>query len=285
MLRISELYIYPVKSLGGIALDTALVTDRGFEHDRRWLLIDDSNVQLTQREFPAMALLRPQLTPDGLLITHTPASTRLHAPDSTRLRITHPPDNTQLLIPYKPVTGAFTEVQCWDDTVRAQFVDPQADAWFSNILQTNCRLVYMPDESKRQTDLKYTEKGHITSFADGYPFLLIGQASLDELNSRLEQPLPMNRFRPNIVFTGGEPFQEDRLHDFCIGAIRFTGVKLCARCVMTTINQQTAQKGKEPLRTLAAYRARDKKILFGQNLIHHNLGHLSIGDELIPIDN
>jgi len=140
----------------------------------------------------------------------------------------------------------------------------------------------MPDNTHRQTDLNYTKKGHYTSFADGYPFLLIGEASLDELNSRLDQPLPMNRFRPNIVFSGGAPFEEDRLHDFTIGNIRFNGVKRCARCVMYTMCQLTAEKGKEPLRTLARYRAQNNKILFGQNLIHHGLGQLTIGDPLIP---
>ena len=264
MLRVSQLYIYPVKSLGGIPLSTANITDRGLEHDRRWLLIDDNNIQLTQREYPNMALLQPKITPDGLLITHTPT-------------------NTPFLIPYKPTTTAFVNVQCWDDIVRAQLVDPHADTWFSDILNTNCRLVYMPDETHRQTDLQYTQKGHFTSFADGYPFLLIGEASLDELNSRLDQPLPMNRFRPNIVFTGGQPFEEDQLHDFTIAGVRFNGVKLCARCVMTTINQLTAEKGKEPLRTLAKYRAQGHKILFGQNLIHHGPGRLTLGDQLVPI--
>lgn len=264
MLRVSQLNIYPIKSLGGITLDSANVTDRGLEHDRRWLLIDENNIQRTQRELPAMALLQTAIIPTGLLITH---------------RLTQ----TQITIPFQPQTNEFTQVQCWDDTVRAQSVDPQADTWFSDILNANCRLVYMPDDTRRQTDLKYTTQGHHTSFADGYPFLLIGEASLDELNSHLDEPLPMNRFRPNIVFSGGAPFEEDHLHDFAIAGIRFNGVKLCARCVMTTIDQLTAQKGREPLLTLAGYRRDGHKILFGQNLIHHGRGRIAVGDELIPI--
>ena len=264
MLLVSALYIYPVKSLGGIPVDSATVTDRGLEYDRRWLLIDNQGIQITQREVPAMALLQPAITEKGLQITHRPT-------------------NAQLLIPYNPFTNDFTEVQCWDDTVRAQFVDPAADAWFAEVLKINCRLVYMPDDTRRQTDLNYTEKGHFTSFADGYPFLLIGEASLDELNSRLDEPIPMNRFRPNIVFSGGVPFEEDNLHQFTIAAIRFNGVKLCARCVMTTIDQLTAEKGKEPLRTLAGYRRDGHKILFGQNLIHHGAGRIAVGDQLVPI--
>ncbi|HVU97885.1 MAG TPA: MOSC N-terminal beta barrel domain-containing protein [Puia sp.] len=264
MLRVSQLNIYPVKSLGGISVDSARITDRGLQHDRRWMLIDPHGVQITQREVPALALLQPAITSTGLTILHRPTQTRLD-------------------IPFEPATREFVKVQCWDDTVTAQFVGPEADEWFSERLKVNCRLVHMPESTKRQTDLKYTAAGHYTSFADGYPFLLIGEASLEELNSRLDRPLPMNRFRPNIVFTGGEPFEEDRLHEFTIGNIRFSGVKLCARCVMTTIDQTTAEKGKEPLRTLARYRAEGHKILFGQNLIHHDLGEIAVGDELIPI--
>jgi len=261
MLRVSQLYIYPVKSLAGIPITSARVTDRGLEHDRRWLLIDPAGVQITQREIPAMALLRPALTPEGLLVTHMPT-------------------NHRVLIPFTPTTNQYREVQCWDDTVTAQFVHPEADAWFSETLNTHCRLVYMPDTTHRQTDLNYTDPGHYTSFADGYPFLLIGEASLDELNSRLEHPLPMNRFRPNIVFSGGTPFEEDELSDFTIGDVQFQGVKRCARCVMTTIDQETAEQGKEPLRTLSRYRAKGHKILFGQNLIHNGRGSIAVGDEL-----
>jgi uncharacterized protein YcbX len=264
MLRISQLNIYPVKSLGGISVDTARITDRGFEHDRRWLLIDPNGVQITQREVPAMALLQPAITPTGLTITHRPSGQKLE-------------------IPFEPATNDLVKVQCWDDTVTAQFVSRVADTWFGELLKLSCRLVYMPETTKRQTDLQYTEAGHYTSFADGYPFLLIGEASLEDLNRRLDLPLPMNRFRPNIVFSGGEPYLEDRLTSFTIGNVRFSGVKRCARCVMTTINQTTAEKGKEPLRTLARYRADNNKILFGQNLIHHSLGRLTIGDPLIPI--
>lgn len=263
MLRISQLNIYPVKSLGGISLPSARITDRGLEYDRRWMLIDPHGVQITQREVPPMALLQPAITPSGLSITH---------------RLTQ----ATIEIPFEPLTSDYAEVQCWDDTVRAQFVSPAADDWFSAALNIPCRLVFMPEETLRPTDLKYTEPGYYTSFADAYPFLLIGEASLEELNSRLDNPLPMNRFRPNIVFSGGTPFQEDQLHDFHIGAIRFSGVKLCARCIMTTIDQTTAIKGKEPLRTLAGYRAKGNKILFGQNLIHHGLGRIAVGDELIP---
>jgi hypothetical protein len=123
----------------------------------------------------------------------------------------------------------------------------------------------------------------ITSFADAYPFMMIGQASLDDLNSRLAEPLPMDRFRPNIVFTGGGPFEEDLLANFTIGNIHFYGVKLCARCIIPTIDQNTGVKRKEPLKTLASYRAKNNKIYFGQNLVHKGDGVIAVGDQLHAI--
>ena len=260
MLRVSQLNIYPIKSLGGISLDLVRVTDRGLYLDRRWMLVDEGGTFMTQREFPKMALIRPALAADGLLLMSA-----LH-PDP---------------LPVSMHGHSHVRVRVWDDICEAQYVGTAADAWFSTALGVTCRLVYMPDSSRRTVDPNYVPEGGITSFADGYPFLLIGQASLDDLNGRLEQPLPMDRFRPNIVFTGGEPFEEDRLPPFSIGGIQFRAVKPCARCVLTTIDQRTAHKGKEPLRTLVEYRAFDKKILFGQNLMHEGFGELAVGDELI----
>ena len=141
----------------------------------------------------------------------------------------------------------------------------------------------MPDSTLRIVDQQYAHEGSITSFADAYPFLLIGQGSLDDLNGRLTEQLPMNRFRPSIVFTGGEAFSEDLYGHFTINGIDFYGVKLCARCVMTTVNQDTAITGKEPLKTLAKYRFKNNKILFGQNLIHEGAGEVAVGDELVVL--
>ena len=262
MLRVSQLFIYPIKSLGGISLDTARVTDRGFQYDRRWMLVDTDNVFMTQREYPAMALIRISVVEGGLQIV-----SQLHP--------------EPLFIPYRPFSTEFAKVCVWEDTCFAQFVSAGADTWFSAALGRACRLVFMPDETLRVTDQKYAPPGSITSFADAFPFLLIGQASLDELNGRLEHALPMNRFRPNIVFTGGEPFQEDSLREFMIGVVRFSGVKPCARCPIPTIDQETAERGKEPLRTLARYRFRDNKVFFGQNLIHYGVGEIAVGDELV----
>ena len=258
MLKISELYIYPVKSLGGIALNQACVTPTGFEHDRRWMLVDENRRFISQREIPQMALLNVAIQTEGLRVTH---------------KIT----NASVIIPFS-ATGPEVTVTIWNDTCLARYASAEADKWFTSVLGINCRLVYMPGETRRHVDPRYAPAGAITSFSDAYPFLIIGQASLDDLNSRLAEALPINRFRPNIVFTGGRPYQEDRMGHFIIRDTHFYGVKLCDRCPIPTIDQNSAVRGKEPLKTLAGYRKKDNKILFGQNLVHNGSGKISLGD-------
>ena len=261
MLTVSELFIYPIKSLGGIAVSSAAVTDRGLQYDRRWMLVDEHNVFLTQREMAAMALFDVAIVEEGLLVTHKP-------------------EGAAILIPFEPQTNEVFTVEVWSDHCQAVVVSQEANLWFSDRLGINCRLVYMPDTVKRNVDGRYAINKEIVSFADGYPMLLIGQSSLDDLNSRLDEKLTIQRFRPNIVFTGGEPFEEDGLEAFKINDIIFYGVKLCARCVITTINPNTATKGKEPLRTLATYRMNNNNIYFGQNLLHKGEGQLQVGDAI-----
>ncbi|SKB78245.1 hypothetical protein SAMN05660226_03119 [Parapedobacter luteus] len=260
MLRVSELYVYPIKSLGGISLQEAMVAERGLLYDRRWMLIDAHHRFLSQRQQPRMALIQVHLTDDGLHVTHQ------------GVRPLH--------IPFTQVYEQAETVAIWDDTCTAMLAPPMYHRWFSHVLGIECRLVYMPESTRRAVDPRYAPPGHIASFADAYPFLMIGQASLDDLNSRLETPLPINRFRPNIVFTGGQPYEEDRMGGFRIGPIRFHGVKLCARCVITTIDQQFGERGKEPLKTLATYRSKNNKTLFGQNLIHQGTGMIRVGDAI-----
>lgn len=260
MLKVSQLYIYPVKSLAGISLNSAMVTDRGFKYDRRWMLIDKNNRFISQREHAAMALLVPNISEKYLTISA--------------------PDNTLINIPLTPENQKFIDVIIWDDTCLAQLVGQTFDDWFSKQLGQDVRLVFMPDETQRFTDTQYTEPGHVTSFSDAYPFMMIGQASLDDLNARLDEPLPVNRFRPNIVFTGGRPYLEDTMDSITINNINFRGVKLCARCNVVTIDQQKATSAKEPTRTLAGYRAKNKKIYFGQNLVHYGTGTIAVGDEI-----
>lgn len=261
MLQVRELYVYPIKSLGGIAVSSAIVTDRGLEYDRRWMLVDENHNFMTQRQTPQLALLQVSLEPNGL-------------------RITRKQTNVFVTIPFHPQTNERVSVTVWNDQCAALTVSAEADAWLSKQLGLSCRLVYMPDESHRPVDPDYARSNEITSFSDAYPFMMIGQSSLDDLNKRLQRPLPMNRFRPNIVFTGGEAYEEDRMEIFTIGDIEFFGVKPCARCVVTTINQEDATAGTEPLKTMATYRQKNNKVYFGQNLLHRGVGVINVGDIL-----
>ncbi len=224
------------------------------------MLVDSNNCFLSQREFPEMALLQVRLTENGLIVEHKlKKSETVHVPISTEAK--------------QPVT-----VQVWSDECKAEIVDPILDEWFSEMLSKKCKLVYMPEFSKRRVDGRYASNKEITSLSDGYPFLTIGQSSLDNLNARLPEPVPINRFRPNIVFSGGEPFYEDHMKHFSINSVQFFGVKLCARCVITTINQDTASKSHEPLKTLSSYRQKNNKVYFGQNLLHSGEGVINVGD-------
>jgi uncharacterized protein len=261
MLHVSQLFIYPIKSLGGISLDKAEITDRGFRYDRRWLIINEYNQFMTQREFPQMCLLQPSITKTGI-------------------RIFHKQSSAEFSIPFETKSEEIT-VQIWNDYCRARLISEEADAWFSQMLSVRCRIVYMPEETKRKVDLNYAKDQEVTSFSDAFPFLIIGENSLQALNKKLSHPLPMNRFRPNIVFNGGDAYEEDLMKHFTINDISFYGVKPCARCPITTVDQLTAIQSKEPLKTLAGYRAHNNKVFFGQNLLHKGEGTIEPGDEII----
>ncbi|RDV15697.1 MOSC domain-containing protein [Pontibacter diazotrophicus] len=262
---LSEIYIYPIKSLGGISVPAAELEDRGLRYDRRWMLVDDKGKFLTQRQHAQIALLQVSLLEKGLSVSHKQEALE------------------PLYIPFEVKDAAVPQLQVtvWDDTVTAQEVDSAISAWFTEALGMPARLVRMPEQARRLVDTDYAQNGEVVSFADGYPFLLIGQASLDDLNSRLKQPVPMNQFRPNFVFRGGAPFEEDSWNNFTIGEVSFQAVKPCARCVVTTINQETAEKSAEPLRTLATYRQLRHKTVFGQNLLSSSTaGTVQVGDKL-----
>jgi uncharacterized protein len=253
---LSDLRLYPIKSCGGIAVDESEVDERGLRHDRRWMLVDETGSFMSQRKLPRMALIKVRLESDGLAVDA--------------------PGMSSLQVPFGPPDGKPMLARVWNDLVEAQTVDD--DSWFSEFLGVSCKLVYLPDESVRQVDPAYAEPGDRVSLADGFPFLLISEASLAILNARLEQPLPMDRFRPNLVVGGCEPFAEDGWRGVRIGQLTFRVVKPCARCTITTVDQESATKGKEPLRTLARFRRAGNKVLFGQNLIHDETGTLRIGD-------
>ena len=266
MLRLSEIWIYPVKSLGGIALQYSKVTDRGLEHDRRWLLVDENDCFITQREHPKLALFQPEIAGDFLKISHKTM------PDSIAVS----------LYPSFQETETRIKVTVWEDVVAAYEVSPEASQWFSKILGFTVRLVYMPEESLRKVSADYSvTPNDVTSFSDGFPFLIIGQSSLDDLNSRMTQSLSIRRFRPNFVFSGGEAYEEESWKEFTIGTLPFYGVKPCSRCIITMIDPESGViSGKEPLFTLSKYKQVDKKVIFGQNVLAIQQGSLQVGDEI-----
>ncbi len=257
--QLSDLYIYPIKSLGGIRLTEARLDERGLAHDRRWMLIDDQGF-LTQRQLPQMARLSVSLRPDHLEVVAP------NSPSPLIVSLAPPPETTS------------RTVSVWGDESVAWPVSKDADAWFSEALGRNCSLVYMPDESERQAVGKVSGRPQPVSFADSYPVLLVGQASLDDLNRRLATPVPMDRFRPNMVFTGGKPYEEDRWHAFRVGEVACWAEKPCARCTMVTVNQETAERGREPLATLARYRQQGNKVMFGQNILYEAGKTVRVGD-------
>jgi uncharacterized protein YcbX len=261
-LILQDLYIYPVKSLGGIRLTESATTTRGLRHDRRWVLVDARNQFMTQRQTPAMALLRVAPAYNGFLLTHAQR-----------------PDLLPLYIPFETTPERTLFVTIWDDMVFGWRGSREADEWLSDALGSTCKLVYMSDMVRRDVEPELNPEGQLVSFADGYPFLLIGQSSLEELNSRLAEPVFMDRFRPNLVFSGGPAFNEDNWEQFRIGDVTFRAVRQCGRCVMTTVDQKTAQKSPvgEPLRTLASYRSVGNKVMFGQNVTSANQGVLRVG--------
>ncbi|MFN6963124.1 MAG: MOSC domain-containing protein [Pyrinomonadaceae bacterium] len=261
-MRLSEINIYPVKSLGGIRLDEAVAEARGLRYDRRWMLVDGEGRFLSQREQPRMAAIRIRMDGDGLVASCGAESVLVPFPDPGR-----EPDR---------------RVKVWSSSVKAVSYDEEIDRWFSQALAVDCRLVAMTERSIRRVNPFYAVRRSQdqVSFADGYPLLLTGQGSLDELNSRLSSPVTMDRFRPNLVVEGAAPFAEDEWKKVRIGSTVFHVVKPCARCVITTIDQATGVKtGPEPLKTLATFRSRGNKVIFGQNLISDEPGGtLAVGD-------
>jgi len=253
---LTELWRFPVKSMRGSRARQLAVDARGLHLDRHWMLVDSQGRFLTQRQLPRMALLNTRL--DGERLT-------LWVNDGEPLRVESPAD------------GPLLDVRVWRDACRARGVDPAVDAWLSDFLQTGCRLVCLPPEQVRAVDPDYARGGEQVGFADGFPFLLISQASLDDLNARLDEPVPMQRFRPNLVVEGCAPYAEDAWKRLRIGGMVFHVVKPCSRCIIPTIDPATAQRDAEPLRTLGAYRRRDNQVWFGQNLLHEGPGLLEEG--------
>jgi hypothetical protein len=257
-LCLSALNIYPIKSARGIALTESEVDDFGLRYDRRWMVVDESGQFLSQRSHPRLALVVPSIGRDSL---------RVDAPGMPTLET-----------PLNPSLMVAARVTVWDDTCNATWLGEKAANWFSDFLGSACSLVHMSTDVIRPANPDFAPAGSRVSFADGFPFLLISEESLADLNRRLTEPLPMNRFRPNLVVAGGVPYQEDQWTRIEIGGIALRVVKPCGRCLVTTTDQNTGERGKEPLRTLATYRKRDGEVMFGQNVVHEGPGCLRIGD-------
>lgn len=260
---LSEINIYPIKSLGGIGLHQSTIDEPGLRFDRRWLLIDEKNKFLTQREFPQMAKFNLDLEDENLKVSFI---------------------DEILTVPFKTSSAQSVNVRIWSSTVKAEIYDDKINRWFSEKLDSPCRLVLMTGNGKRKVSPFYAVRKFqdTVSFADAYPFLVAGENSLNDLNEKMKNPLSMNRFRANFVVAESDPFAEDSWKKIKIGNTVFHVVKPCARCSMTTINQETGEKdGAEPLKTLASFRKKNGKVLFGQYLIAEKAGEIiKTGDKV-----
>lgn len=262
MAILSEITLYPIKSCVGMALRAATVTRAGLMteqiYDREWMVVDENGQAMTQRDHPRMALIVPKLKADTL---------ELRAPGMLRLEI-------ELGLP-DPELAPTLQVQVWDDTVLAYDCDATTAAWFSNFLGVPCRLARFHAHAQRAVSTKWTSGMEATTlFSDGYPVLVAGAASLDDVNQKLvaagRAALPMNRFRPNLVLAGLDAFEEDYAESLRIGAVLLKPVKPCPRCPMPSIDQATGEFGPDPLDIMQAYRAKeevDGAICFGMNAI------------------
>ena len=259
---ISRLFIYPVKSLGGFEVERVELDALGPHLDRRWMVLDGAGAFQTQRWRPRMALITTRLTPEGCVRLAAPGMPEITVPQGG---------------------GTAREVGVWKDACIGEACGPEADQWLSTFLGTPCRIVFFPEGSIRPIRLRADETIGRVAFADAYPFLLLSEGSLDDLNARVAEPLPVNRFRPNIVVRGVESYAEDAWDSVTLGSVRFAVTKRCVRCVLPTIDQRTAESGPEPLRTLATYRRTPDGVVFGVNLAHASPGVLSVGDPAVPL--
>jgi uncharacterized protein len=260
---LASVHIYPLKGCRAVDLDEAVVEPWGLAGDRRWLLVDADGLFITQREHPALARLVVRYGADGDIV----ASCDGYPP----LPVAAPGGCPELL-----------KVTVWRSTVLAAAAGSEADAWFSAYLGQPVRLVYLDDPTRRAVDPEFSADGDVVSFADGYPLLLTSTGSLDQLGRWLtadgDQPVPMNRFRPNVVVSGFGPWEEDRWRRIRIGSVSFRVAKPCGRCVVTTTDQATGERGRQPLRMLARHRRFGKSLVFGQNIIPDSPGLIRVGD-------
>ncbi len=263
-LTVAQLAIYPVKSLAGIALQAMTLGVRGPEFDRHWLVADPQGLFITQRQQPRMCLIQTTLQADALLLT---------APGSETLRLPLPASDAA---PRRDVT-------VWRDTVQACDAGEAAAQWLSDFLKTPCRLYHLPDDTVRPVDPTYARSEDEVGFADGFPLLLITEASLQAFNAELPAPIGSERFRPNIVLAGNAPYAEDEWRRLRIGTIEFDVAKPCSRCVIPSLDPATGERQPVVSKALARTRRRGDAVYFGQNLIHRGLGTIRVGDEAVVL--
>ncbi|WP_454829775.1 MOSC domain-containing protein [Pseudoxanthomonas wuyuanensis] len=257
-MRLSGLYLYPVKSTAPLEVASAVVEPRGLQHDRRWMVVDADGRFLTGRQLPRLTLVRAQPGPDGLV---------LDAPGMPSLQVA------------APDTGATWPVNVWKSEVAARPADAAADAWLSEFLQRPARLVHMDAGVSRLMTDRHSQPGDEVSFADGFPLLLISRAALDGLNARLTKPVSMLQFRPNLVVDGVLAHAEDGWKRIRVGGVEFDVAKPCTRCVFTTVDPMRGERDPdgEPLKTLIGYRRSGDGVTFGQNLIPRSGGTVHVG--------
>lgn len=254
---LSQIVVYPVKSLAGIAVERWPVDDKGLLYDRKWMLIDSAATFLSQRRLPKMALIKTQIEGEQLILSAQ--------------------GQTDLVLPLHPQDGEEIKVMVWHDQCLAKTCGDAADAWLSKVLHTDCRLVYQADQDLRKVDPDYALDTDQTAFSDGFPFLIVSENSLNALNQAMQLEFDMARFRPNLVIADCESYAEDRWRRIVINDIRFRLPKPCSRCSVPTIDPCTAETGKEPLSTLNRLRKWQNKVYFGQNALHDKPGSLSVG--------
>ncbi len=264
--RVESIHVYPMKACRAVDVDQAQVEPWGLAGDRRWLLVEPAGRFISQREEPALALVTVSWAGGCGPITVSAAG--------------HP----ALCVPPPSQAGGaeMLHVTIWGEPVLAAAAGAQADAWFSGYLGHPVRLVYLDDPTRRPVDPDYGAAGDVVSFADGYPLLLTNASSLDALGDWLvesgDEPVPMTRFRPSVVVAGASPWAEDGWRRVRIGPVSFRVAKPCGRCVVTTIDQDTAERGREPLMMLGRRRRFGQELVFGQNLIPDTPGHITVGD-------
>lgn len=259
--RVAALFRYPLKSAAGVSCRQVELDCFGVRDDRRWMMIDPAGAPVTQREAPRLALLRARNSPEGLHLEWGDGEARTTVE--------------------RPGRGApRVPVRIWGDALQLPIADEAANAWLATQLGLEARLAWMPDDVDRPVNPRYAKHDDRTSLTDGYPLHIIGSGSMADLNDRLERPVGVERFRPNIYVEGPPAFDEDSWENVRIGGSNLRVVKPCARCAVTTVDPATGARGKEPLRTLSAYRKREGGVMFGQNALHEGTGTLRVGDSV-----